>query len=1009
MNRKTIIISLAWLLSITAAASPISQQQARQKAAAFMAAKGKNIGQTTPAKVPRTSQGTINTDASYYVFNVEGGQGYVVISGDDRTESVLGYSERGSFDENCLPEGLRWLMQMYADQIDRLDSGVSSQSSAVKSVRRPIAPLLKMLWNQGEPYNLLCPRYFREDGTEGDLSATGCVATAIAQVMGFYRYPEKTKRMIPGYAMTYNTSEGEKRVQLRNIPSGSVIDWDNILNEYHGNETDEQKNAIAELMYWVGVGCKMSYGSSSGAGFPEGVKALINNFGYDDGTHIESRGNHTAQSWDDLLYNELATGHPIAFAGTNTGGAHAFVLDGYDIDGLYHVNWGWGGMDNGYFRIDVLAPDDNSGIGASITPDAYNMGQDAIIGMRLPDDVDAPEASYQLTVNDWEIRYGNTFFANYVNWSGVSADWNMGIGYINDDGNIVLVGSYKTQQLSTNYYTGMEFPVRGLAEGMYHIVPVSKRSTDREWQMGVNPEITYILANVGANGNVQLEKHPIETISMTEMNFPGNHKKGDRQVVTANFRNLGDEYLREIHLLASRTDNKGSDICRTNVGILVGGETTATFSFTPDAVGTWNVWLSTDKEGRDVVGQGSVEITEEGIAPNHNLRYVSHTLGNRSNGVIYGDKMQGKVTIMNQHSDAFDGKVRLWLHKGADNGYYYGAQSIYFPMHIDPKKTAQTSFFFDGLEMGATYALSILYEEGGDIQDGGLRQMGRTQPGIIYWQQNMSLGGMPATGVVSAPSSAVALDMIGVSSYITSVVPNGNPNTLYIFSEGATVPEGLEESNVVVGQHAKEIVLTDGYGFFSPLSFTAANVSYTRMPIKDRWETIALPFAPGQIPEGVQLQEFTQMGEDGNVVFATTKQMDSNVPYLIKSSSENELEFTATESYFSSAIEVPMVVGTQDIRFYGTTIRQRISDIFVLNEEGSAFVPAIGQMQIDPFRAYFTAPAHIESIPVKDDVTAISLLGKPIEDNNIYDLQGRRVLNPKRGIYIMDHKKIMIR
>ena len=103
-------------------------------------------------------------------------------------------------------------------------------------------------------------------------------------------------------------------------------------------------------MYWVGMGCKMGYGPSSAAGFPEGVNALVNYFGYDDGTHIESRGNYTIAGWNELLYNELATGHPIAFAGTNTGGAHAFVLDGYDMDGLFHVNWGWGGLDNGYFR-----------------------------------------------------------------------------------------------------------------------------------------------------------------------------------------------------------------------------------------------------------------------------------------------------------------------------------------------------------------------------------------------------------------------------------------------------------------------------------------------------------------------------------------------------------------------------------------------------------------------------------------------------------------------------------
>ena len=114
-------------------------------------------------------------------------------------------------------------------------------------------------------------------------------------------------------------------------------------------------------------------------------------------------------------------------------------LDGYDIEGLFHINWGWGGLDNGYFRIDVMAPDDNSGIGASSTPDGYNMGQDAIIGLRLPDDVQAETQQPRLTVNDWEIRRGNTFFANYVNWAGFTATWDMGIGYVDETGTLVPV------------------------------------------------------------------------------------------------------------------------------------------------------------------------------------------------------------------------------------------------------------------------------------------------------------------------------------------------------------------------------------------------------------------------------------------------------------------------------------------------------------------------------------------------------------------------------------------
>jgi hypothetical protein len=243
---------MALLLSVVATATPISQQQARQRAAAFMAAKGISIEESALVKAPRKIQGSQTADASYYVFNATLGQGYVIVSGDNCTESILGYSDKGTFDVNNVPEGLQWLLNMYDEQIRRLnDLGITTNHAKAKAqqVHRPIAPLLKTLWNQGDPYNLLCPRYYREDGSQGDLSATGCVATAIAQVMSFYRYPAETKRMIPGYSQVYSTVDGDKRVQLRNIPAGSVIDWDNILNEYHGGETDEQKQAIAQLMY----------------------------------------------------------------------------------------------------------------------------------------------------------------------------------------------------------------------------------------------------------------------------------------------------------------------------------------------------------------------------------------------------------------------------------------------------------------------------------------------------------------------------------------------------------------------------------------------------------------------------------------------------------------------------------------------------------------------------------------------------------------------------------------
>ena len=133
MNGKTIITCMALLLSVVATATPISQQQARQRAAAFMAAKGISIEESALVKAPRKIQGSPTSDASYYVFNATPGQGYVIVSGDNCTESILGYSDKGTFDVNNVPEGLQWLLNMYDEQIRRLNLSLSGGDQAYDS------------------------------------------------------------------------------------------------------------------------------------------------------------------------------------------------------------------------------------------------------------------------------------------------------------------------------------------------------------------------------------------------------------------------------------------------------------------------------------------------------------------------------------------------------------------------------------------------------------------------------------------------------------------------------------------------------------------------------------------------------------------------------------------------------------------------------------------------------------------------------------------------------------
>lgn len=1016
MIKHKFLPAVALLMGLSMQAAPVSVNQARQQARQFMAERGISLTTKTVTKAPRQGQ-TTTEESSYYIFNADAERGFVVISGDDRTPSVLGYTDKGHFDMENMPEGLKWLLQNYEEQITAINKPVSRRAEKDEAGAKPmpqpakhnIAPLMTTTWNQGGPYNDLCPRYIKGDGTEGDHSATGCVATAIAQVINYYRHPDALLRAIPSYTLNYDLDNGGKKtITVQGIRKGTTIDWDNMLDNYNGSETEEQKTAIAQLMYYVGVGCKMGYGPSSGAGYPEGVKALINNFGFDDGAHIENRGNHTIESWANLLYNELATGHPIAFAASNSGGAHAFVLDGYDTEGLYHVNWGWGGLDDGYFRIDVMAPDNNSGIGASATPDGYNMGQDAIIGLRLPDDIDAPQEQPKLTVNDWEIRSGNKFFANYVNWSGVSTQWDMAIGYVNKDGDIVPIGNKQSNQLGTNYYVGLEFTISGLEPGTYHIVPISKRSAVQDWQTHVNPDIRYLQAEVAENGDMTLSLHPVEDVTVTGITFPGNHKVNENQPIFATFKNNADEYYREIHVLVSQTEDKGESIGRTAVTMTEGGETVASFIFKPEKTGTWNVWLSTDNRGNNIVGQATVNITTEGVKKERNLRYVSHSITNKSNNVIYGNRMQGKVSIINQAQEAYDDNIRLWLFKLASNGYFYGANSVYIPVHIEPSETKQVSFDFDNLDLGATYNMSIIYgdSEGGDINDGGLKSMGNTQAGVMYWTAANTLSGTAPKSSFTVPTTAVAVDMSSVGNVMKTVRPNSNPNTLYFASENI---KGLESSNLIINNEADKICLIDGYNFLSPRRFKAKEVEYKRLPASSKWDALTLPFEVSSIPSRVIAKTFTKE-ENGKAYFESVDKIEAGVPHVIYTTKTDSITFSATDATILSTTTNMMSL-TNNYQFIGTTAKNKQkAGIMIINEEGTAFVPTTDATQVNAFRAWLVAPEDIKSVEIgMEEVLGITSFTQQLQLNIIFDLQGRRVVGKNKGIYIQNGKKYIVK
>lgn len=374
-------ITLICLLSaMTASADPITREQARKKAETFMAEKHclqlLAPVENTKKLAPRRKAARANDDTSeYYVFNKGSQQGYVIVSGDDQTEPILGYCDSGEFDYTKLPPNMKEWIDGYARQIARIQTEGAPVIRDAIPTHPKVDELMKSRWSQGYPYNLTCPEYFSLGR-----SVTGCVATAMAQLLYYNREKSvsETTAAMPAYD-TWTAHATYGHLHVEGIPEGSPIDWENMKDEY-GSATEKQRKAVADLMHYCGVAVKMDYtNSSSGAQSHDAYLAFTKYFGYGSSVRYVSYSSVTSDTqWDDIIYKEIAAGRPIYISGANSSVGHAFVADGYDGNLRYHINWGWGGTSNGYYLLTNLTPG-QQGIGGS--NDGYNDYREIIIGI----------------------------------------------------------------------------------------------------------------------------------------------------------------------------------------------------------------------------------------------------------------------------------------------------------------------------------------------------------------------------------------------------------------------------------------------------------------------------------------------------------------------------------------------------------------------------------------------------------------------------------------------------
>lgn len=341
--RKYFVFFVLFLLSIGSWAQQVSPEQAKEIASKFLKANysRRNIKRNAPAvstmKTDVVFEAT-DTSGQPYVYAVTSTQqdGFVLVSGDERFAEVLGYTDEGTFDEKNMPENMRTFIQGYIDEMKYLES-VDYQPSTTADARRnaaaaksDISAMVTTQWNQGAPYNAQCP----EDPSTHQTSVTGCVATAMAQVVAYHikHFQDQEqgkltslKADIPGYTTaTHHISV--PIITDRNLPNSNLL-----LNSYANDAGSvDEKAAVAKLMYDCGVSVYMDYASSSsGSNGAYAPNALINYFGFDSTTRLVKRSKYTYAEWIDLMYGELADQRPIFYGGQSAGGAHAFVLDGF--------------------------------------------------------------------------------------------------------------------------------------------------------------------------------------------------------------------------------------------------------------------------------------------------------------------------------------------------------------------------------------------------------------------------------------------------------------------------------------------------------------------------------------------------------------------------------------------------------------------------------------------------------------------------------------------------------
>lgn len=711
MNRiyKFLFVVCLTLVSSTAWAETISESQARNIAEGFMSSHRMSstnlrlVQKRHSLNAPSTSE-----KAAYYVFNAaKDHSGYVIVAGDDRAPAVLGYSDNGTFDVQNVPEAMQELLDSYAEQIEALSQG--EIADRLTSPGPAIAPLMTSTWSQKSPYNHLLPF------VNGNRAVVGCAATAMAQVMYYWKWPARPTTTIPAY-----TTESYS-IYMPELPPVD-FNWEAMQDCYLASDTlSEASLAAATLSLYCAQALEMNFqDGTSGATTSRAPLWLSTYFGYKASAHSLWRFNYTTEEWADILYQELTASRPIIFSGSKKSGGHAFICDGYDGEGLFHINWGWNGQSNGYFLLNVLNPD-LQGTGSATGVYGYIYNQAAIVGIEPGEgENEFALTSTNVVLNDVSTTRSGSNYDFRINVSGyfrnlTSQLLSVSYGWGFYQGETLLSVLYKANGTSLkpgSYYNAKEKVLSfgsGITSGTYRIVPIYSEYTANNWRpcIGADRNSFEIVINgnsctITGQGNVSEPDYTVNDITME-----GSMNNGRPIDINVNLTNNGEQSARLLYMFVDGTFKAAGMVDLGN------GETgDIPFRFMPTNAGDYTLTWSWNDDGSDPIATRTITINQ---MPKAKLVGTVEVLNvtDQTNRITTSDKFSVLLTVTNDSTETYNEELSFKLYKNTYGNTGTSVQGLNMPFVLEPGETKTVQVDFDNVIDGWRYFVNAYFYSAG--------------------------------------------------------------------------------------------------------------------------------------------------------------------------------------------------------------------------------------------------------------------------------------------------------